>query len=154
MKTSALIAYISLLPNLVIATTIEYANSCDYLSGKQSRINCYQEDKRTIPLATKKLPEGQQIVDSYRCGNRLLSVDMTINDADQSCGFSNQPSDIKRYIQSFEVHHQSYYGYHYVSLETYEMEKWTFKHYGRFRHYVVFRDGVIYQIIQDRSQRN
>jgi len=138
----------------VLSTSIEYSNSCDYLNGKQARVNCYDEVQRTIPLAKIKLSEGQQIVDSYRCGNRLLHAEMTINEVTQSCGLSNKPSAIKRYIQSFEVHHRGYYGYHYVSLESYEMEKWTFKKYGRFRHYIIFRDGVIYQIIQDRSVRN
>jgi hypothetical protein len=139
---------------LAAATSIGYSNSCDYLNGKQARINCYDEYQRTIPLAKTKLPEGQQVVSSYRCGNRLLQADMTIGEANQACGLSNRPSDIKRYIQSFEVHHRGYYGYRYVSLETYEMEKWTFKKYGRFRHYIVFRDDVIYQIIQDRAVRN
>lgn len=145
---------LSLLSSIALSTTLYSNQSCDLLDSEQARLHCYNETQRTIPLAKSKLLEGQELVDSYRCGNRLLHPDMTLNEVSKLCPPSQHPSNIDRYLQSFEVHHQGYYGFHYISLQTYEMEKWTFKHYGRFRTYVIFRDGVIYQIIQDRSKRN
>ncbi len=143
-----------LLPNLVIATIIEHSNSSDSLYGKQLRINCYHQHQKIIPLAKAKLPGRQQLVDSYRCGTRLLQPEMTLAEVDKFCPNSHHPSKVERYLQSFEVHHRGFYGYHHVLFETYEMERWTFKQYGRFRTYIIFREGVIYQIIQDRAVRN
>lgn len=154
MNKIALILCLLLLPTLSIATTFEYSTSCDRLSGKQSQINCYHENQRTIPLAKTTLPEGQALIDTFRCGARLLHPDMTLAEVYKLCPQSHQPSKVEQYLQSFEVHHRGYYGHHYTSLETYEMERWTFQRYGRFRTYIIFREGVIYQIIQDKSERN
>ena len=143
-----------LLAPLVLSTTLYGEQSCHLLNSEQARLSCYNDNQQTIPLAKSRLPEGQELVDSYRCGNKLLHPKMTITEVNKLCLPSRQPNEIEYYLQSFEVHHQGYYGFHYVSLQTYEMEKWTFKQYGRFRTYVIFRDGVIYQIIQDRSKRN
>ena len=145
---------LSLLSTTTLSTSLYSNKSCHLLESEQARSACYNETQRAIPLAKSKLPEGQELVDSYRCGNKLLHPDMTLNEVSKLCPPSQHPDEIDRYLQSFEVHHQGYYGFHYISLQTYEMEKWTFKQYGRFRTYVVFRDGVIYQIIQDRSVRN
>ena len=137
-----------------LATDSYTMTNCNSIEGERALLNCYSDNQKTIPLTKSKLPEGQELTDSYRCGTRLLHPGMTVNEVQNLCPTSRQPDNIEQYSQSFEIHHQSYYGVHYVSLETYEMEKWTFKDYGRFRTYVVFRDGVIYQIIQDRSKRN
>ncbi len=153
-KKTAFVLVSLLLSPIVIATTFYGDNSCRSVVGERDLLNCYDDNKQAIPLAKSRLPEGQQLVDSYRCGTRLLHPDMTINEVNKLCPASQKADEVEHYLQSFEIHNRSYYGLHYVSIETYEMEKWTFKDYGRFRTYVVFRDGVIYQIIQDRSKRN
>jgi hypothetical protein len=137
-----------------LATDYSTIAKCTGLVGEQALLNCYSDNQKTIPIAKSKLPEGQELTDSYRCGTRLLYTGMTINEVQNLCPASQQPDDVEHYLQSFEIHHRSYYGFYYIALETYEMEKWTFKDYGRFRTYVVFRDSIIYQIIQDRSVRN
>ncbi|MFW5427181.1 MAG: hypothetical protein ACKE8R_08005 [Methylophagaceae bacterium] len=143
-----------LLSPIVLSTTYYDNNSCRSVVGERDLLNCYDENQQTIPLAKSRLPEGQELVDSYRCGTRLLHPEMTISEVNELCPASQRADEVEHYLQSFEIHNRGYYGLHYVSIKTYEMERWTFKDYGRFRTYVVFRDGVIYQIIQDRSKRN
>ncbi len=142
------------LASAVSSTTVYDNQSCRRVVGEQALLDCYYENQQTIPLAKSKLPEGQELVDSYRCGTRLLHPKMTINEVNKLCPASQKADDVEHYLQSFEIHNRGYYGLYYVSIQTYEMERWTFKDYGRFRTYVIFRDGVIYQIIQDRSKRN
>ena len=148
-KITLLVASLSLSP-IIIAEI----NACSHVTGERSLLNCYNQHQQIIPIAKSRLPEGQQLTDSYRCGTRLLQLGMTVNEVQTLCPTSQQPDNIEHYLQSFEIHHRGYYGVHYVSLQTYKMEKWTYKRYGRFRTYIIFRDGMIYQIIQDRSVRN
>ena len=152
-KTLFVLACLFLSP-IVLSTTIYDNNSCRSVVGERDLLNCYNEHQQTIPLARPRLPEGQELVDSYRCGTRLLHPEMTISEVNKLCSASQRADEVEHYLQSFEIHNRGYYGLHYVSIETYEMERWTFKDYGRFRTYVIFRDGLIYQIIQDRSKRN
>jgi hypothetical protein len=152
-KTMPILASL-FLASAVSSTTVYDNQSCRRVVGEQALLDCYYENQQTIPLAKSKLPEGQELVDSYRCGTRLLHPKMTINEVNKLCPASQKADDVEHYLQSFEIHNRGYYGLYYVSIQTYEMERWTFKDYGRFRTYVIFRDGVIYQIIQDRSKRN
>jgi hypothetical protein len=143
-----------LISPIVLSATFSDNNACSRVVGEQALRDCYHENKHIIPLAKSRLPEGQELMESYRCGTRLLHPGMTINQVSTLCPPSQRAAEVEHYLQSFEVHHRSYYGLHHVSVQTYEMERWTFKQYGRFRTYVVFRDGIIYQLIQDRSVRN
>lgn len=138
----------------VSSTSFDGNYSCHGVVGERALLDCYHENKQLIPLAKEKLPADQELMESYRCGTRLLHPGMTRHEVNTLCPASQKPAVVEHYLQSFEVHHRGYYGHHYVSVQTYEMEKWTFKQYGRFRTYVVFRDGIIYQLIQDRSVRN
>ncbi len=135
-KKTAFVLVSLLLSPIVIATTFYENNSCRSVVGEQELLDCYDDNKQVIPFAKSRLPEGQQLVDSYRCGTRLLHPDMTINDVITLCPASQKADEVEHYLQSFEIHHRGYYGLHYVSIETYEMEKWTFKDYGRFRTYI------------------
>lgn len=85
-----------LLPYTATATTIKYSNSCDSLSGKQARINCYYDYQKTIPLAKTKLADRQKLIDTYRCGNRLLQPEMTLVEAHKTCSRSYKPAEVEQ----------------------------------------------------------
>ncbi|MFW5450053.1 MAG: DUF2845 domain-containing protein [Methylophagaceae bacterium] len=95
----------------------------------------------------------ERTIKSYRCGTRLIQAEMHIYDVVKLCSKNYRPTDIETYQQTFESYHYIY-GVRYLSIDSYQMERWTFKQYGRFRTYVIFRNGYVYQILQDRSQRN
>ncbi|PHS69540.1 MAG: hypothetical protein COB23_06205 [Methylophaga sp.] len=142
---------------LASAEAMFYEPSCESMVNKRERLNCYDAKSATeingIPLKRNKLMDSQKLIDSYRCSNRLIQQGMSWDDVNKACPKNYQPSDIEYYLESFEVYHYTY-EVRYVSVETYEMEKWTFKKYGQFRTQVIFRDGIVYQIIQDRSIRH
>lgn len=83
---------------------------------------------------------------SYRCGNSLVHLGVTLYEVQDLCG---QSDGVYRWQETVTLHNR-YDRYGNVLVRSDSMERWTYADYGKFDTYLIFRNGNLVRIVQGR----